>query len=132
MNTPFPHATEAEPTRPTWRCFHCNILFTDPISAARHFGERKNDAPLCRVDKLAFDLARRERNEAQDALGAARARIEELERQVRDLRNAMNETVTNGTWTDGEQRGDWCISKEVYDTACEARDEVDSRISPNG
>lgn len=38
------------------------------------------------------------------------------------LRNALNEVVTNGRWTEGEQCGEWAITKEVYETA---RDELD-------
>lgn len=33
------------------------------------------------------------------------------------LFSALNEVVTNGRDTAGEQRGDWIISREVYDDA---------------
>lgn len=38
----------------------------------------------------------------------------------KQLRQALNEVVTNGEWTEGEQCGDWKISKEVYETARDA------------
>jgi hypothetical protein len=36
------------------------------------------------------------------------------------LRNALHEVTTNGEWIEGEQCGDWKISKEVYETARDA------------
>jgi hypothetical protein len=41
------------------------------------------------------------------------------------VRNVLNEVVTNGEWTNGEQCGDWKISKAVYEMAVEARDMLD-------
>jgi hypothetical protein len=39
-------------------------------------------------------------------------------------RQALNEVVTNGKWTEGDQCGEWKISKAVYDLAVEARDSI--------
>ena len=39
---------------------------------------------------------------------------------VEELLEALNEAVTNGEWSEGEQCGDWCISKEVYETLRDA------------
>lgn len=39
-------------------------------------------------------------------------------------RQALNEVVTNGEWTEGDQCGEWKISKAVYDLAVEARDSI--------
>lgn len=39
---------------------------------------------------------------------------------VERLRAALYEVTTNGAWTEGEQRGGWMISKEVYETARDA------------
>jgi hypothetical protein len=36
------------------------------------------------------------------------------------LRQAAEEARTNGRWTEGEQRGEWCIPKEVHDMLSEA------------
>lgn len=38
----------------------------------------------------------------------------------RDLLHAATDAITNGQWTDGEQRGDWRISTEVYETLRDA------------
>lgn len=43
--------------------------------------------------------------------------LDELIAENRALRNALNEVITNGHWTHGEQLGDWKISKEVYEIA---------------
>lgn len=43
--------------------------------------------------------------------------------EIEGLRAALYEVITNGEWTKGEQKGDWAVSKEVYDTA---RDAIDS------
>lgn len=32
-----------------------------------------------------------------------------------EMLEALKEAVTNGEWSEGEQCGDWCISKEVYE-----------------
>lgn len=40
------------------------------------------------------------------------------------MRQALNEVVTNGEWTEGDQCGEWKISKAVYDLAVEARDSI--------
>lgn len=33
---------------------------------------------------------------------------------------ALAEVTTNGRWTEGEQRGEWAITNEVYETARDA------------
>jgi hypothetical protein len=40
--------------------------------------------------------------------------------EIKRLRSALYEVITNGSWTEGEQRGDWRISREVYELAKEA------------
>ena len=37
-----------------------------------------------------------------------------------EMLEALNEAVTNGEWSEGEQCGDWCISKDVYETLRDA------------
>lgn len=50
----------------------------------------------------------------------------DLRHEIEQLRNALNEVITNGEWTEGEQCGDWKISPEVYETA---RDALDPHLS---
>jgi hypothetical protein len=45
--------------------------------------------------------------------------IDKLRSEIERLRMILKEVTTNGRWTDGEQCGEWAISKEVYDTAKE-------------
>lgn len=37
-----------------------------------------------------------------------------------EMLEALNEAVTNGEWSEGEQCGDWCISMAVYETLRDA------------
>lgn len=39
---------QAEPT--TWRCFHCEEVFTDRDSARDHFGSSEQQRPACEID----------------------------------------------------------------------------------
>jgi hypothetical protein len=39
---------EQAPT--SWRCFHCDALFTDKAEAEVHFGSSEHDKPFCQVD----------------------------------------------------------------------------------
>ena len=46
-----------------WRCFHCDEVFTDSVTAALHFGTHESQSPACTVDadelrKLEWQLAR--------------------------------------------------------------------------
>ena len=41
-------------------------------------------------------------------------------KKVLEVVRAAEEMRTNGAWTNGEQRGEWKISREVYDTLSEA------------
>jgi hypothetical protein len=52
--------------------------------------------------------------------------------ELADIRNTLNEVVTNGEWTLGEQCGDWRISKQVYEMAVEMRDLLDTLSSARG
>jgi hypothetical protein len=47
-------------------------------------------------------------------------RQEELIAEIERLRSALHEIVTNGRWSIGEQCGEWCVSKDVYDIAYNA------------
>jgi len=33
----------------TWRCFHCDVVFTNRRHAAEHFGAEESDVPACRL-----------------------------------------------------------------------------------
>ena len=48
------------------------------------------------------------------------ATIEKQHFEINALRAALWEATTNGEWTEGEQCGDWKISKEVYETMRDA------------
>lgn len=37
----------------TWRCFHCQEVFTDPDEAEAHFGPDMLDEPICQIPDLA-------------------------------------------------------------------------------
>jgi hypothetical protein len=50
--------------------------------------------------------------------------------EIERLRNAIYEVTTNGRWTEGEQRGEWAISIEVYETARDAYDGPSSYDQP--
>lgn len=45
---------------------------------------------------------------------------QDLANALVQARNALNEVTTNGRWTEGEQRGEWAITNEVYETARDA------------
>jgi hypothetical protein len=65
---------EANPT--TWRCFHCDEVFTDRAEAHEHFGDHPDDSPLCLI-------------KGQD--GGLAARIRELEAELMDAYRQRNE-----------------------------------------
>ena len=50
----------------SWRCFHCDEVFTDRKDAVEHFGSSCTDVPACQVDAK---------------------RLRELEKQLRLYRN---------------------------------------------
>lgn len=56
----------------------------------------------------------------QHAHGVASAELSKARDEIERLRAALYEVTTNGEWTEGEQRGEWKISKEVYETARDA------------
>lgn len=37
-------------TQVPWRCFHCEAVFTEPQSAAEHFGTSERQQPACQID----------------------------------------------------------------------------------
>ncbi len=37
------------PAAKTWRCFHCDTLFTNPKHAAEHFGRDEGATPACKL-----------------------------------------------------------------------------------
>jgi hypothetical protein len=61
----------------SWRCFHCNDVFTDREQAAEHFGPNLFDhtRPAACVDPLRYDELARCRE-----LRAARANVEQARR----------------------------------------------------
>ncbi len=56
--------------------------------------------------------------------------IELVEAQAAEicfLRSALYEVITNGEWTNGEQCGDFKLSKAVYDMAKEVYESASTR-----
>ncbi len=50
------HKQFGEPTPPgdeeaaeSWKCFHCNTVFTNPKHAAEHFGRHEGSTPACKL-----------------------------------------------------------------------------------
>lgn len=42
-------ALEALKAKKTWRCFHCNEIFTNPEHAAEHFGMNEGSTVACKL-----------------------------------------------------------------------------------
>jgi len=34
----------------TWRCFHCDEVFSDAVAAGEHFGRSQRQEPACQID----------------------------------------------------------------------------------
>lgn len=58
-HNPLVMARRAVATQRSWRCFHCNEVFTDPLKAKEHFGDGEIrgdkfewDAPKCKRTTL--------------------------------------------------------------------------------
>lgn len=62
----------------TWRCFHCDEVFTDPRCAALHFGKALNSTPICQLDPARVREMERE-------LAKYRAEDTELHREIARL-----------------------------------------------
>lgn len=70
-------AADPPPERPMpWRCFHCDDVFTDRAEAKEHFGDYRDDSPLCLI-------------KGQD--GGLGARVRELEAELMDAYKQRNE-----------------------------------------
>lgn len=105
--------------------------------AAGFFGEAKMDEDTARlIETLARerDEARnfihaetlqetRERDHAREQLTIAQRALSEARGREKELREALNEVITNGHWSGGgDFQGEWCISREVYELAQEANE----------
>jgi hypothetical protein len=64
----------------SWRCFHCDEVFTDPAEAELHFGETQFAEPLCQETLTAADL-----RELQKELSTYRQEDTDLHRQLRSM-----------------------------------------------
>ena len=72
---------------PTWRCFHCDEVFTTVVDAAFHFGYADLEKPACLVDavelrNMQLEL-RRHREEDTDLHRALYAKDSEMHQAVR-------------------------------------------------
>jgi len=86
--------------RCSWRCFHCNKLFTNPKAAALHFGEWEGDGevstiPACKIStaevrKMEAELLRYDTKEADfdEQLHVIAERNASLSKQLVNLRKA--------------------------------------------
>jgi hypothetical protein len=85
----------------TWRCFHCDAVFTDTKNAELHFGRSEFDTPACHIDIAEYrrmqELCRRYAEEdtdwhralhAKDAQMLAAIRRAEEEGYAKGLRDA--------------------------------------------
>lgn len=89
--------TVVEPATETWRCFHCNEVFTTVVDAAFHFGYADLEKPACLVDarelrKMELEL-RRHREEDTD-----------LHRQIHGM-EARHRTALMRAEEDGYAKG---------------------------
>lgn len=53
MNTESPEQQPANPPTETpkdWRCYHCDEVFKDKVSAGQHFGPYECSTPACQID----------------------------------------------------------------------------------
>jgi hypothetical protein len=81
-------ALDAEANPTTWRCFHCDEVFTDKAEAHEHFGDYPDDNPLCLI-------------KGQD--GGLAARIRELETELMDAYRQRNEAENDARlWHESE------------------------------
>lgn len=62
----------------TWRCFHCDEVFTCPSAAAEHFGPTQHSTPLCQV-------ARKEVETLETQLRKYRDEDTDLHRQIANM-----------------------------------------------
>lgn len=92
----------AQPAPDEWRCYHCGKVFTDPVLAAEHFGEREISKPApCERMLIAigeafeqYGIHRNFHNAASvkqlaQQRDAAQATIRELEQRVKKLETAL-------------------------------------------
>lgn len=82
-------STEAK----SWRCFHCDEVFTDPEAAREHFGDLGLsvgvvvwDEPACKIDPREYRRMKREleRYQAEDA---------DLHRQIEHLKSEHQQAL---------------------------------------
>lgn len=64
--------------RKSWRCFHCDEVFKNAISAREHFGTGLLCQPACQIDAAAF-------REMEMQLARYRDEDTDLHRQIRQL-----------------------------------------------
>lgn len=67
------HCEHRDGPKPTWRCFHCDAVFTDRHDAARHFGRDEGKTPACIIKGAEGGLLRSLRdaeNQADEAIAA--------------------------------------------------------------
>lgn len=74
----------AEPAK-TWRCFHCDQVFTSRVDARNHFGNDENAMPACHIKAAGeFALLTALRN-AEEELSRRRAEDSDLLRAMASM-----------------------------------------------
>jgi hypothetical protein len=97
---------------PSWRCFHCDEVFTDPKDAAEHFGaaEYETEHPGC-VDPLRTDekMRMRELHQAAELImtmqqqrESEEERLDFLEREYAEIPSQFGADVTT-MWLAGDR-----------------------------
>lgn len=91
--------SDCEEMENSWRCFHCEEVFTDKASAEEHFGLDREEWPAACVDPLrtdekerqaAFVSAFKEMEAAQEECERLRAQVEQLEHTTEGQQAAIH------------------------------------------
>jgi hypothetical protein len=73
-----------QPPEKTWRCFHCDEVFTTAREAASHFGGEEGALTACQIKAFEFHLVHRIRD-LEDQLARYRAEDSDVMRSIMTL-----------------------------------------------
>jgi hypothetical protein len=91
----------------TWRCFHCDEVFTDRLAAAEHFGVDPEAPPVCKIAAVDHGLMRAFReaeHKVEEFLGILHRESSDTERAYRSMRSRY-ETVIEAAEQKGYEKG---------------------------
>lgn len=105
----------ADATADTWRCFHCDEVFTDRAAAREHFGSEQHATPVCQVDGAEY-------RRMEEAFRRSAAEDTDLHREIRSLqaghaaalRRAEEEGYARGLADATAERAEPQELEEVY------------------